>query len=217
MTVQTSRLPGAAIRLAAATPPGCGAAPGLADGRPPVPVHGDQLRRQGGRRHRRGADHGRAASRPARVRPTRLELSCCLPSPRSSPASSSTGSRRAGRSWSGGSSALTQFRCSGTQASTIVAARIALGAGEGQPIRGLALGLQMVSQRAATCPPPSWRKAPASASWWRCRCSAGSSSVIPGIGHSACWASPVSSSRRRGSRSAARPLTATACRRPGGD
>ena len=91
--------------------------------------------------------------------------------------------------------ALTQFPMLGTVGfGTMVACPDRARRRRGTGLSGrTAFGLQMVSRtNCAPCRPRSSRRAPASASWWRCRCSTGSSCIILGIGRSACSASPAS-------------------------
>src|SRR5580704_6390513 len=79
--------------------------------------------------------------------------------------------------------ALTQFPMMGAAGfGTLVACRIALGAGEARPLRWRCIrptsGFRMSY---APCPLRSSCRVAASASWWRCRCSTGSSCIIRGI------------------------------------
>ena len=103
--------------------------------------------------------------------------------------------------------ALTQFpMLANVGFATVVACRIALGAGEG-PAAPVALhsAYKWFPNELRTLPTAVSRaRRRASASWWRCRCSTGSSSTIPGTGPLACSASPVCSGPGRGWRLGAR-------------
>ena len=181
-----------------------------------VPVHGDQFCRQSGDRDRRGPDDARTEAHSAPVRADRLELLLVVFTVRDrhrfcrQPRTDALGVAGYGAAL-GVDPVPDARKCRVRNCRCLPDRRSA--PAKDRPLRWRCIRPTNGSPTSsAHCRPRSSCRAAASASWWRCRCSTGSSSAIPGTGPLVCLASPVWPGRGPGWRSGARarsPLAAT--------